>query len=120
MGELEKRWIQERLLQNTSEGKRHSQPLHAQPTPLFGATYHSDNIRTLKAVYRHFADAKHRLFSRGEERAIADNEENMTEEELRWAMIRAKSTFQMMKEVQQQLNQAYKELILAASRKPAK
>jgi hypothetical protein len=72
--------------------------------PSFGAPYRSYRVRTLKAVYPHFAEAK---------RLSKENShpfhETLNGEDLKTAMEEAKSDYQMMRDIQQQLNQAYQQ-----------
>jgi len=72
--------------------------------PSFGAPYCSYRVRTLKAVYPHFAQAK-RLFKENSNCFY----ENLSGEDLKNAMEEAKSDYQMMREIQEQLNLAYQQ-----------
>lgn len=113
MADIKPQLIKQRLLREKTSVKEtlsQDNDLHIQVTPLFGSTYHSSNIRTLKAVYTHFAKAKRKgMVEDG--RGGAFSADNLSGDDLREAMEDAKSSFQTMKEVQQQLNSAYKELI---------
>ena len=69
------------------------------------------NRRTLKAVYPHFSQAKRRFV----ERKSLSSCENLNREELKSAMEEAKRAYKTMREIQEQLNQAYQELMLLNS-----
>lgn len=114
MKDIKPQLIEQRLgrKKNPSEGNpSHIEGFRVQETPIFGETYLSSNIRTLKAVYSHFARAKRKGNAFEEARNSPSQEEVMTGDELRQAMEEAKSSFQTMKEVQEELNRAYKELL---------
>lgn len=70
--------------------------------PSFGAPYRSYRVRTLKAVYPHFAQAK-RLTKENSSNFY----ENLSGEDLKNAMEEAKSDYQIMRDIQEQLSQAY-------------
>lgn len=107
MSKLESSLIQKHLIPFTSplqtSSKKADWRIHVAPS--FGAPYRSYRVRTLKAVYPHFAQAK-RLSKENPNHFY----ENLSGEDLKNAMEEAKSDYQMMREIQEQLNQAYQEI----------
>ena len=114
MTEIKPQLVEQRLgrkKKNSESIPGKGREFRVQTTPIFGGTYHSSNIRTLKAVYTHFAKARRKGIALDESRGGASSEESMSGDELRQAMEEAKSSFQTMKSVQEELNRAYKELL---------
>lgn len=115
MGKIKPQLVEKHLglnkKQKNNSGPAKIREFHVQEIPLFGGVHQSSNVRTLKAVYAHFANAKRKAMAAADGRGAPPSQESLSGDDLRVAMENAKSSFQEMKKVQEELNQAYKELM---------
>lgn len=102
------------LLSKTSSNRTFPKEgdLQLHVSPSFGEPYCRHNVKTLKAVYPHFAQAKRKVKERSNNLSSG---EILNHEELKLAMEQAKSHYETMRDIQEQLNHAYKELMLLQS-----